>query len=188
MASEVSICSNALVRLGDNPINSFSDNTKTARLCSNLWPTVRDDVLRGHPWNCATARVVLAPDLIAPAFGYSARFLLPGDYLRVLGNGDYDNDEFEYEIEGRYILCDASVLKLRYLFRNEVVASWDAMLVSVMERAMQAAMSYAVTKSTSKETADQNAFLFAIKQARAVDGQEGTPATLGDFPFMSARY
>lgn len=188
MASAVSICSNALLRLGDNSINSLDEDTKSAKLAANLWPTVRDDVLRGHPWNCAKARVILAPDATSPAFGYSARFLLPGDYLRVLGNGDYDSDEFEYEIEGRFILCDASVLKLRYICRNESVASWDAMLVSVMEKAMQAAMCYAITKSTSKEQTDQQAFLFAIKQARAVDGQEETPPAVGDFPFLSARY
>lgn len=188
MASAVSICSNAVQRLGDNPFNSFDDNTTTARLCSNIWPTVRDDVLRGHPWNCAKARVILAPDAIQPAFGYSNRFLLPGDWLRTLGNGDQDDDEFDYEIEGRYILADADALRLRYIFRNENVASYDAMLISVMELAMQAAVAYAITKSTSKEQACQQTFLFAIKQARAVDGQEETPQTLGDFPFLSARF
>lgn len=193
MASAVSICSNALLRLGAKPINSFEEADQTdglirARLCSNLWPTVRDDVLRGHPWNCCKARVILSPDTTPPAFGYSSRFVLPGDWLRTLGNGQYENDEFEFEIEGRYILADTNVMNLRYIFRNENVASWDSLLVSTMESAMEAALAYPITKSTSKEELCIRKFMDKIKQARAVDGQEETPPTVGDFPFLSARY
>src|SRR3546814_9999800 len=68
MTTEVSICSNALLRLGADPINSFDEadnfgsNIERARLCANLWPNVRRQVIRSHPWNCATKRVVLSPD------------------------------------------------------------------------------------------------------------------------------
>ena len=191
-ASAVSICSNALLRLGAKPSSSFEEADQTdglvrARLCSNLYPTVRDDVLRSHNWNCCKARVVLSPDSTPPAFGYSSRFLLPGDWLRTLGNGPEGSDEFEWEQEGRYILADTNALYLRYIFRNENAASWDAMLISVMELAMTAALAYPITKSTTKESSCKEAYLFAIKQARAVDGQEETPPTVGDFPFLSAR-
>ena len=48
MASSISICSNALLALGAHPINSFDENTEHARLCSNIYPTVRNDLLRKH--------------------------------------------------------------------------------------------------------------------------------------------
>src|SRR3546814_19099578 len=79
MTTEVSICSNALLRLGADPINSFDEadnfgsNIERARLCANLWPNVRRQVIRSHPWNCATTRVVLSPDAAAPAFGEIGR-------------------------------------------------------------------------------------------------------------------
>src|SRR3546814_17689916 len=90
MTTEVSICSNALLRLGADPINSFDEadnfgsNIERARLCANLWPNVRRQVIRSHPWNCATKRVVLSPDAAAPAFGYANRFQMPGEWLRTL--------------------------------------------------------------------------------------------------------
>ena len=37
MATEVSICSNALRKLGDDPITSLADNTERARLCKILY-------------------------------------------------------------------------------------------------------------------------------------------------------
>lgn len=49
MASSITICSNALLALGARSINSFDENTDHARLCSNIYPTVRNDLLRKHP-------------------------------------------------------------------------------------------------------------------------------------------
>ncbi|EBA0378294.1 hypothetical protein FIX59_23640, partial [Salmonella enterica] len=66
MTSSVSICSNALLALGAHPINDFDEDTDHARLCANLYPTVRNKLLRSHPWNCAIKRVVLSPVSAAP--------------------------------------------------------------------------------------------------------------------------
>ena len=87
-ATEVSICSNALLMLGGQPINDLSENSDRARLASNLWPAVRNYVLRRHPWNCAVKRVALAPDLTPPAFDWAFQFTLPPDFMRVLAVGE----------------------------------------------------------------------------------------------------
>jgi hypothetical protein len=49
MATDVSICSNALLMLGDGPISDFTTVNDRTRLCANLFPQVRDAVLRSHP-------------------------------------------------------------------------------------------------------------------------------------------
>jgi len=77
MATSVSICSNALLRLGAQTIASLSESNDRARLAANLYETVRDSTLRSHPWNCAVKRVVLAPDTDVPAFDFAAQFTLP---------------------------------------------------------------------------------------------------------------
>ena len=66
MATKVSICSNALLLLGDKTINSLDEGTDRASLASNLYDSVRDSLLRSHPWNCAVKRVILAPDTETP--------------------------------------------------------------------------------------------------------------------------
>jgi hypothetical protein len=186
MTTSVSIASNALLMLGAQPINDFNEDSDRARLASNLYEPARDLLLRSHPWNCAIKRVVLSPDTDAPAFGYSYQFTLPGDWLRTLSVGDY-GEEIDYRIEGRKILADDAVLYLRYIFRNDQESTWDTMLIDAMTKTMSATMAYAITQSTSKEELEFKKLEMALKQARAVDGQEDPPETLGDFRLLAAR-
>jgi hypothetical protein len=189
MATGVSICSNALLMLGSQTINDFSDqlNLDRAKLCANLYPTVRDDILRAHPWNCAIKRAVLAPDAVAPAFGYQHAFELPADLLRVLEVGG-GGCQIDYLVEGRSIQADTTVLELRYVFRNEVESTWDSNLVAVVTQAMCAVLAYPVTQSTAKQGGEEQKLEMMLRRARAVDGQEDPPQTLGDERLLAARF
>lgn len=186
MATDVSICSNALLMLGAQPINDLSENSDRARLASNLFPAVRNYVLRRHPWNCAVKRVVLAPDTDVPAFDWSYQYTLPADYLRTLSVGE-SGLEIEFAIESGKLLCEDNPALLRYIWRNETPGTWDDMLVWAMTVSMKAVMAYPITQSTSLEQLVEDALKDVLKQSRAVDGQDGTPETLGDTPLMNAR-
>lgn len=187
MTSSVAICSNALLALGAHPINSFDEATDHARLCSNIYPTVRNNLLREHPWNCAVKRAVLAPVSAAPVFGYSFQFSLPGDLLRVLSVGE-PQDDVSYRIEGNRLLANNQVVKLRYIFRNEDESTWDAALVNVAELMMQAKLAYAVTGSASLRDSLAQEANFKLKQAKAIDGQEEPPEELGGYPTYESRF
>lgn len=186
MPSAVSICSNALLALGDDPISSFDVDNDRTRLVANLYTSKRDRVLRAHPWNCATKRVILSPDTTSPAFGWKYQFQLPEDWLRTLSVGN-DNAQDDYAVEGRKVVMDSNVCRLRYIFRNEVEATWDVLLVDAMTQVMVAALTYPITKSTSKQATEEEIVKQVLKSARAVDGQEVTPETLGDFPLLANR-
>ena len=108
--SAVSICSNALLLLGDKPIDSFDVDNDRTRLVANLYEMKRDRVLRAHSWNCATKRVILSPDTDGPPFGWGYQFTLPNDWLRTLSVGE-DGQEDDYAIEGRKILMDSNVCR-----------------------------------------------------------------------------
>jgi hypothetical protein len=187
MTSSVSICSNALLALGAHPINDFDEDTDHARLCANLYPTVRNKLLRAHPWNCAIKRVVLSPVSAAPVFGYGYQFSLPGDLIRVLSVGE-PRDNIDYRIEGSRLLANVDVIRLRYTFRNEDESTWDAALVDVAEMMMQSKLAYAVTGSASLRDSLTQEAAFLLKQAKAVDGQEDPPEELGGYPTYEARF
>lgn len=186
MTTAVSIASNALLMLGAQPINDFNEDSDRARLASNLYESARDLLLRSHPWNCAVKRVVLSPDIMAPVFGYTYQFTLPGDWLRTLSVG-IAGEEIDYRIEGRKILANDSTLKLRYICRNNQESSWDTALIDAMTKTMAAMMAYAITQSTSKEELEFRKLERVLTQARAIDGQEDPPETLGDFRLLAAR-
>lgn len=185
----VSICANALLMLGQRPISSFDEAQENdhALLAASLWPTVRDYVLRSHPWNCAIKRVSLAADVDAPSFDYRHQFTLPGDFLRALSVGR-EGEGADYKIEGGKLLSDEGPCLLRYIFRNDDPASYDGMLVMALTAAMRCAFAYPTTQSTSLEAQLDAVLRPLLKQARAVDGMEDTPERMGDSPLMQARY
>lgn len=190
--SPITISSNALLRVGANPINAFTDGNdgtiKRGRICENLWPTIRDALLRSHPWNCAVKRITLSPTVDAPAFNYGRKFTLPADWLRTLDINDIPSEDYDFRIEGRELLTNASVVNLRYIFCNEDVTSWDSLLIECAELEMAAAIAYAITKSTSLKQEFRDEVMRLKKQARAVDGQEESAQTFGDSPLLQSRY
>jgi len=56
--TETDICNRALQRLGEQRIADMdTDTTKAGTACASAYDHIRDEVLRSHPWNCATKRV-----------------------------------------------------------------------------------------------------------------------------------
>ena len=182
------ICSNAVLMLGGKTINDLYVQVEDrAVLAASLYPMVRDAVLRSHPWNCACARVALAPDVTAPAFDWASQFTLPGDWIRTLSVGQKGLPD-AYVTEGRKILSDVSVLYLRYIFRNDNESTWDTMLAEAMVLAMKAVIAYPITLSQAVATQAAADFENFVRRARAIDGQDDPPETLGDFRLLASRF
>lgn len=186
MANAVSICSNALLMLGAQTINDLNEPVDRAKIASNLYETVRDDLLRDHPWNCTIRRSVLSPDAEPPAFGYSNQFELPADCLRVLEVSE-SGSQIDYLLEGRRLLANTTVLELRYVYLNDVENTWDAGLVKLLTVAMAAAMAYPITQSAALQQSFEQKLEQAKRRARAIDGQEDPAQTLGDERLYAAR-
>lgn len=192
MATAVSICSNALLRLREKPINSFDEANASggldrAKICANIWPTVRDSVLRSHPWNCAIKRVQLAYEATAPSFGFTRQYVLPSDWMRNVEINGQLADECDYVVESGRLLIDSDVLKLRYVWKNKDPETWDSLLVHATELLMAAEIAYAITQSTSLRDSWFTAYERKIREARTVDGQDQSPEVFGSFEILGAR-
>ena len=177
MATEVSICSNALRRLGDDPITSLTDDTERARLCNSFYEDSRDAVLRSHPWNFAITRASLAKLSTAPAYGFANQFALPTNpyCLRVLGM-EYEDYIFKVEnvaTHGRVLLTDESTANIIYVARITDTVLFDPMFVDVLTQKLAVDLAYPVTNSTTLQTQMQKVFEKKLSEARSIDGQEG---------------
>lgn len=182
----VSVCSNALLMLGAQPINDFNENNDRAMLAANLYPGVRDALLREHSWNCAIKRVLLAPDTVNPVFGYKHSFTLPADYLRVLSVGE-KGETIDYLIEGRSLLANVSSIKLRYVFQNTDISTYDAMLVNLLELAMANNLAYAITQSSSLAQYRLQEYQMALRTAKSLNGLEYPADVLVHSPLLESR-
>lgn len=187
-SSAISICSNALQQLGDDPIASFAlSEGKRARLCGNLWPQVRDYLLRKHAWPCARKQVILPPDSATPDFDWGYQFTLPGDWMRTLQVGQR-GERIAHEIIGRKILSDSGTLHLVYVWRNEDPALWDSLLCDLASAEMCARLAYPITRSASLAQLKRGEADQMLREAKSIAGQDNEPEDWGDSPFTDVRY
>ena len=193
MATEVSICSNALRRLGDDPITSLTDDTERARLCNSFYPDARDAVLRLHTWNFAVTRASLAQLAAAPAYGFAYQYSLPSDCLRVLQIKDYNLD---YKIEGRKLLINEDTVFLIYLAQITDVNELDVLLRETISAGLASDISYAITANLQVTKLMTEKYGLKLSEARHTDASEGynTDPTLGNTDqvisedFLNSRY
>ncbi len=176
MATEVSICANALRRLGDDPITSLTDDTERARLCNAFYAPARDLVLRAHPWNFAITRATLAQLSDTPAFEYSYQYALPTSplCLRVL---QMEFQDYIYKIEhlegqGRVLLTDESPARILYIAQITDPTLFDALFVDTLTARLAADLAYPVTNSAKLQEQMEVLYIRKLKEARAIDGQE----------------
>ena len=177
MATEVSICSNALRKLGDDPITSLTDNTERARLCNGLYEPARDAILRSHPWNFAITRTSLARLSNTPAYGFSYQYALPTDpyCLRVL---EMEYQDYIFKVEhlagtGRVLLTDESTAKILYIGKIIDTAQFDSLFVDTLTAKLALDLAYPITNSVKVQENMFNMLQQKLSEARSVDGQEG---------------
>jgi hypothetical protein len=189
MTTAVSICSNALMMLGKSPIASLTEENDRARYCANLYPLLRDSLLRKHFWNCAIKRVLLSPLAEAPAYGYTTQFQLPGDFLRLYEVGKTTAPITDFQLENRMILANVPALPLRYVWRNDNEDNWDAGLIQAATHGLAAVLAYPLTQSTSLRDSMAITAKDVLREAKSIDAQENPSDTMGDdFLLISGRY
>ena len=177
MATEVSICSNALRRLGDSPITALTDNTERARLCNAFYADSRDAVLRSHPWNFAITRATLAQLSSTPSYGFDYQYSLPTDpfCLRVL-EMEYSDYIFKIEnssSEGRVLLTNESTAKILYIGRITDPVKFDSMFVDTLTEKLAVDLAYPISGSVQFQAQMEKLYKSKLSEARSIDGQEG---------------
>lgn len=188
---DVGICNEVLIGLGARVIASFNENTDAALACSNVFATVRDDLLAQHDWPCATKRVQLSPLATAPVFGYSRQFPLPGDCITVLGvsvPGRYGEYLQDYRIESGNILCNYDPIGLHYVWRNDVLSSWPAGMISLFKYRLRWALAYAITRDAALESAAESTYLRQLMLYKGKVSQEQPAEDLQGGDLISARF
>lgn len=177
--TEVSLCANALRKLGDQPITSLSDDSDRARLANALYAPTRDSVLRAHPWNFAMKRVQLAQVQTGPAWGWTYAYSLPSDCLRVITT-DLDEDLTPWVVEGRQLLTDASTVKLAYIAQITDTAVFDALFADTLTDRLAYEFALAITAKSDLAKLFYQSYQLKLKEARSIDGIENPPTALND--------
>jgi|TARA_R100001463_G_scaffold8396_1_gene25745 hypothetical protein len=200
MTSIVDIANYALNTLGATNITTLDENSKAARIINQRYESVRDTVFRAHPWNCLLRRAELAKESTAPEFGYANQYALPTDpfCLRVLefsnGTLSYPQDNMTsnsggpvFVIEGRKLLTDEGIAKIKYVGRVTDPQQYEANLTETLAAKLAMEIAYALTGSNSIVQLTASLYDQKLKEARFVDGTEGAPQRIEASEFIEAR-
>lgn len=178
MPSAVDIANRALRKLGATRITSFTDGSPNANTASEFYDEARDDILRGHPWNFASARVKLARASTTPAVGFDYAFQLPTGWLRtvrVFDNDDGIGPPPPYREEGDAILASVEDLWLLYVESVEDPNRMTADFREALACRLAAEMAIPLANSNTLSDLMQDRYERALRIAKSSDA-------IGDHP------
>lgn len=187
MSVEIDICVSALIKLGAEPINSFDDNSKEARLCRIQYPKIRDSILHTAPWNFAVKRVSLTPSTNNLAFDNGENvFQLPVDCVRVWKTNDPRHISYRLE-SGRKLISAVDVLEVFYVSNTVPVNDYSGSFKEAVACALAADLCYSLTQSQSLKQSLLSESDTLINLARSSSSQEQTPENFEFDDFINAR-
>ena len=102
MLTKIDLCSMALLKIGEQPIQSLIDDSAASKLARTLFDTVIDALLSIYPWRFATQEITLVKNA-------DGEFLIPSNVLRVLKSGG--------RIVGDKIMSDSDTVSVDVIVR-----------------------------------------------------------------------
>lgn len=171
MISMISICNDALDKLGQSPIVSIADRDTNSRLCARNYFITRDHMLREHPWNFAISRRTLPASTSGEkSWGFTHTFPIPHGCLRLLEIRDLGPED--YQLEKNEILANADSLDIRYVRRISDPSKYDVSFANALGYLLAIKLSYAISIEPAQKKLLNNEALRALIVARTIDAQE----------------
>jgi hypothetical protein len=172
------IWNRGLQMLGAKAVASLTENSVNARACQTCYDSLRQSELRGHYWNFARKRAIIAASATPPLFDRTNAFALPPDFL-MLVPPDWDRNFFgrQWQIEGGFICCDDDApLHVIYIADITDTTLMDALFREMLAAKMGEQMSEQLTQSNSKIAACNANYKTAEARAKKANAFENNPA------------
>ena len=201
--SDISICSQALVRLGDDAISAF-DETFGGQICGKVYPFVRRRVLISYPWRVTLIKSKQLNKLTQePNSEWRNAYQLPPDLFfgpRTVWNsspGENSNKSphQRFEIFEKTLLADIENVKIDYQI-DVKEENMPIHMVEMMVLAIRAEIAFAVT---DQQNTTDNALIVAFgsatdlgrggyfREATRLDAQTRPPSRQRNFPLTAVR-
>ena len=203
--SEITIINEALNLLGVKRTTatkvatpSASGYDAIAELAAESYERHRNAMLRDYQWNFAIVRDTLTVDGTAPDWGFSFRYALPSDSLRILQinqeliwvwgvGGWYQPPTMgQWKVEGQFILSSISDdLEIKYIGLENDAANMDPLFIEALAMQLAGKWSRQLTgKDGQGFKADADRML---QEVRTIDSMEGIPDAIQTTDWLSAR-
>jgi hypothetical protein len=169
----VDICNSALIKLGQERINTLNDNNKRARLCKEQYDRIIRKTLRGGNWGFAQKRTTLSTTGQTD-WGELYKFPLPLDFVKMV---QVENKfGYKYKLEaGDLVTPAADPINVKYISSDTAEYLYDACFMEAAACMLAYDLCYSLTQSTSLKDSLLQEFEYWVAQARSFDSQDQYP-------------
>jgi len=172
MFTKIDLCSMALLKLGEKPIQSLNDDSAAAQLARTLFDSITDTLIASHPWHFAMRTYELTKT-------DDGDFIIPANVLRVL--------RCPGQIQmGKIIAPDEKITIIG--LERIVPESYPSYFVSLV--ATKLAMEFCVPMTGDHNVFRMLAALFEseFQSAKFIDSTTATSANIENFSLINTRF
>lgn len=203
--SEVEICNRALQMLGAQAITSLSENSKNSRECNRCYNSLRQSLLRAHPWNFATVFASLPqlsnppnPPPINSLWANTYTYNLPVDFLRLIAVSGFISgwlwEGISFTWAQDYIIQNSTIitwvtppLNIRYLQDFSDTTKMDPLFRESLSAYMAQEMCEMLTQSNTKGQKMSQAFAASLSEAKKANAFDKPAQDLPTDSYISVR-
>lgn len=184
-ATQVNIVNIALRNIGVKRITSMDDDVESARVMTDLYDHIRDEMLAIHPWNFAIEYSdTLAENDDTPDFDYDYSYALPADCIRVI---ELEDAEDEFKVVGGNLFTDTEDPKIKYIKQVTTTSSFSKAFVTAFAARLAAEACYALTNSRNLADDKKKEYELKLSQAINADSQEGSVEKIEESSWLEDR-
>ena len=184
--STTDICSQALLRIGQQPIGDISEQSNEAIVCRKFYEQTVNELLRQHPWNFAIEnRNLSASATTSTNSAYEYSYPLPADCLRVLSVYEYD---YPWCIEGKNLLISSDDPEIKYIKRVTDSGIFPDDFIEALVLKLAGKICIPLTKDKSQQKLLYEEYEMTLGRAKAADAQENSYQELSTSTIINARY
>ena len=182
-ATNIEICSDAIVELGGKPITDFAA-TQLAIDAGRLYTLEKSRLMRIHPWSFLRRQTILSVYATAPLFDWSYAFKLPTSCIRVWRVGWIDRlvDCEIHSVNGSaelQVMCNIAD-DLPVVYSADIAeANWPSWFADLLGVHMQARLAYRVSNSRTLAADKKTEAEAMLRMYRGIHGSEEPMRDLG---------
>ena len=183
MATNIQICSNALIMVGHGPIASFTDGGAGANTAAALYLTTYESLLSQHRWRFASAKATLNKLTATPQNEWSSAFQLPSNYIVAIGV----HPRVDYEIYEDKLYSNVNSIDIDYIFKPDE-SKLPSYFQRLLEFSLAAIFAIPVTDNSTKAEEYRKMANDQLRKSRFTDSQARPSNAIVDSPLIEARY
>lgn len=185
MADKLSLINNALILIGDTPLDSLTDGTRAQIVATSLYDNIVENELSKHRWGFARKKAEITKDAVPPVGDeWQSKYNLPGDLITLIRL----EPSIPYQVFTNTVHCNYSgTLYAEYIYKP-AESGWPPYFAKLIEYALAMDFAPAIRDSAASMELTANQYQNASRMARYTDSQQHPQTSIAYRPFIDVRF